>query len=56
MNTTRTAGGHTPVVSFADFLNETGTDDVSLKDENLSSQEPNITPMRTSHRLSIADT
>ena len=35
----RTAGTGGPVVSFADFLDETGGDDISLHDDKLSNHE-----------------
>jgi hypothetical protein len=42
----RTAGIGGPVVSFADFLAETGADDISSNDDNKSNHESSSTPIQ----------
>jgi len=42
----RTIGGGGPVVSFADFLAETGDDDISNNDDKQSKQELSSTPIQ----------
>jgi hypothetical protein len=51
----RTPGSGGPVVSFADYLSETGVDDISSPDHKQSNRDLSLTPIQKLPPISNSD-